>query len=217
MRKEQFRLNMSNTLNRGMVITAFPNDEPLPFSVMFNKKTSGLEVQYNTRSDLILDKGIKVRLNRNLSSCMFSNIFFNLDSIQDDKRDHRTKFLGVNPLYRDVIFQFSAEKLELRASTDYKERDGTNYIMITGWKLYDLESDIIFFFVQRKLYNLVSRISVIRTMGVQFTTKRGFDVLNKYDADFKKHLLESEKPSRVMLPSYMKKESEMSDEEKLFD
>jgi len=205
MKKDRLNLTLTNTLNRALVYTVYPLDDPLRFSIVFNKKSCGLETQYDTRNDMITSGKVGVRLFRNLSNCEFANTFFKMESVQDDhggrRRDFRTKFVGVNPMYKDCLLQSMAEKLELRTETEFKEKDKSNYIMISSWKLYDSDADLIFYFVQRKFYNLIRRTSIIRTMGIQFSTKNGFEILKQYSEDFKKN---QENNATSEVPDYLR-------------
>jgi hypothetical protein len=182
---DRYCINLKPTLNRLLMITSYPLDKPLPIGILFNKKSSALEAQYNTKSDIIVNKEITIRLHRNLNNCMFSNTFFKLEDIQDKFYDYRTKFVDVNQKYSNVLINFLAEKLELRTNTNTKEKDKSNYLMVTGWKLHDCDSDLIYYFVQRKFYNVTTRKKIIRTMGIQLSNTNGYDVLSLYNKDYK--------------------------------
>ena len=215
MDRKVFKLSISDTLNRALLITAYPKKVPLQFSVLFNKKTSALESQYDTRHELISSGEIKVSLHRNLSTCPFCNIFFNLENAEDSERNYRSKFLNVKTEYKDVILQFFAEKLDLRTGTEYRVKDNSNYLTISGWQLYDYGEDILFFFVQRKIFNVIQRTSIIRTMGIQFNTIQGFEVLKKYE-DYTNNS-NNEESDEVELPDYLKESNQEENiENKIF-
>lgn len=204
MKKDYLKLVLSPTLNRSMVYTSYPLNKPLYFSIMFNKKSSGLEAQYDTRNYMITSNQIIVRMFRNLSNCMFSNVFFyvlsKVDKTGNKKIDYRTKFLGINTSYKDAVLQFLSERLDLRSETENRKKDYSNYLMVSGWKLFDLDSEIIFYFVQRKLFNIVTRTSVIRTMGLQFSTNHGCEVLDQYHEDFVRRV---KKKDEDVVPEYL--------------
>lgn len=210
MKRNLFKVMVSDTLNRGVVVTSFPNRNPLNFVIMFNKKTSALEAQYDTRNPMIIDGTVKVRLHRNLNNCLFSNIFFELESIDNKQKDYRTRFVGVNPRYREVILQFFSEKLDLKVSNESKSRDHSNYLMISGWKLYDHDESLIFYFVQRKIFNVVQRVPIIRTMGIQFSNEQGFNVLTQFEEDFQKN--KETNNGEVKLPEYLHSDEEVEKE-----
>ena len=70
------------------------------------------------------------------------------------------------------------ERLDLRVSDGNKGPQ--NYLYMRGWKIHGIEDDLIFFHVERKCYNNITRTNVIRTAGLQFSTKNGIDKLKEY-------------------------------------
>lgn len=211
----RLKLKLSETLNRSIVYTAFPKDSPLSFAVMFNKRSSGLETQYDTKNPLVTNRQVKVRLHRDLRSCMFCNTFFNLESVEDGRRDYRSKLIGVNPIFKNTVFQFSSELIDLRTPKDDDDdlKNGklskglNNYINVIGWKVFDYETDLIYYFVERKIFNVITRSQVIRTMGIQMTTDRGYRALCQY-YDHYNNINTEEKDDT---PSYLKNDTIMDE------
>ena len=150
---------------------------------------------------------VKIRMRRDLNKCMFSKVFFELQSVVDGERDFRTKFVKVNKEYKEVIFQFFSERLDLRAATENRNKDSDNHLQISGWKLYDNEADLIYFFFQRRFFNVVLRKTIIRTAGLQFSTREGFKILSKYHEHFLKN--NDGVKEKVVLPDYLTEEEKV--------
>lgn len=172
------KIKLIPTLNRGLIYTAFPAGQPTPFTILFNKQSSALQFSVNQNSENGKEK-IFASMYRNLDDCKFCQTFFQLQSMKDDRYDYRFKFAGINRVFERDVFRFSKEKLDLQLPD--KNRSTNNYLLILGWKLYDMEDDIIFYFVQRRCYNNISRLNILRTMGLQFATSRGIETLDKYN------------------------------------
>lgn len=172
------KIKLLPTLNRGIIYTAFPIGSAVPFTILFNKQSSALQFSINTTFETFKEK-VYVTMYRNLDDCKFCQTFFQLQSTKDDRYDYRFKFSGVNRVFERDIFRFSKEKLDLQLP-DVHTKSTNNYLLVLGWKLYDIEDDLIFFFVQRRCYNNISRMNILRTMGLQFATNRGIETLDKY-------------------------------------
>ena len=172
------KIKLIHTLNRGLIYTAFPNDESVPFTVLFNKQTSALQFNVDTHSPVISRGDVITSMYRNLDDCKFCKTFFELESTKDTHYDYRFKFAGVNKQFERNVFRFSKEKLDLQIPD--QKKSSNNYLLVLGWKMYDMGDDLIFFFVQRRCYNNISRMNILRTMGLQFATPRGLDILDRY-------------------------------------
>lgn len=173
------KIKLLQTLNRGIIYTAFPIGQAVPFTILFNKQSSALQFSINTNFETEKEK-VYVTMYRNLDDCKFCQTFFQLQSIKDERYDYRFKFSGINRLFERDVFRFSKEKLDLQLP-DPHTKSTNNYLLVLGWKLYDIEDDLIFFFVQRRCYNNISRMNILRTMGLQFATDRGMETLDKYN------------------------------------
>lgn len=179
--RNSYRINLSQTLNRSYCITAYPENQPLHFSVLFNKKSSGMEFQYDTRNDMISSKTISVKLFRNLmNNCIFSKIFFVLEDDKNDRYDYRSEFKCLNQQFSSNIVRFFYERIDLRYNEDDEYNDESNNLYISGWKIVDIDTDLLFYLVQRKFYNVSTRLNIIRSMGIQFSNDRGNKVLDDY-------------------------------------
>lgn len=209
MERRELKIQMCDTLNRAITFTAYIKKKALHLCLLTSKRTSALECQYDTKCELISEGTVSVRLFRNLTNCSFCNIFFNLENVENDDLDYRGRFLGVKEEFKDVLLQFSAEKLELRTKTDLTQKDNSNYLTITGWKIFDCEEDIAFFFAQRKIYNVIKRCCIIRTLGVQICTPKGFKLLQRYEEHL--GLEPKEVKEESDLPEYFKQYSEKED------
>jgi len=176
------KIKLLPTLNRGIIYTAFPIGQAIPFTILFNKQSSALQFSINTNFDTFKER-VYINMYRNLDDCKFCQTFFQLQSIKDERYDYRFKFSGMNRMFERDIFRFSKEKLDLQLP-DSHSKSTNNYLLVLGWKLYDIEDDLIFFFVQRRCYNNISRMNILRTMGLQFATDRGIETLERYNEKF---------------------------------
>lgn len=193
----QMTFDLKKNLNRAILFTAFPTGKPLNFIVYFNKRNSGLQFDIHSKSPLIKDRVIEFNMYRNLETCKFCNVFFNLESLKNQNYDYKGKFSGINSVYEKYIFSFMKEKLDLQLSDDSRNKS-RNYLLILGYKLHSLGEDLIFFFFQRKIYDHIARINTIRTAALQFSTPRGLEVLDKYVENYENTI---QKATNV--PSFM--------------
>ena len=173
------KIKLLPTLNRGIIYTAFPIGQPVPFTILFNKQSSALQFAVDTQSEAIQQGKIFTSMYRNLNDCKFCKLFFQLQSTKDERYDYRFKFSGVNRYFERDAFRFSKEKLDLQLPD--QKKSSNNYLLVLGWKLYDIEDDLIFFFVQRRCYNHILHLNILRTMGLQFATERALEALDKYE------------------------------------
>lgn len=186
--KINLNLTLQNSLNRAIVYTCYPIGKPTNFTIYHHKKTSALQFDVDSRAYPIKNNLVKISMFRNLENCDFAKLFFKLENLKTDTYDYQCKFGGVNKLYEKHCFPFMKEKLDLQAGNSNEQ--STNYLLTLGWKMFDLEDDLLFFFVQRRCYNNITRANIIRTAGLQFTTDRGYEVLKRYvensENDFQK-------------------------------
>jgi len=199
--RNRFAIYMSDTLNRSFVFTSYPQNSPVNIAILFSKKNSALEVQYDTKSPIIVTKNIKVRLHRNLNNCMFASTFFKMENLQNNDYDYMSRFVGLNKKYENILLQSSAEKWDLRTETEYKTKDNSNYIFVSGWNLYDYSLDLLYYLVQRKFFNTITRTTIIRSVGIQLGTDKGFKILQNYYNDYQKH---NEEKIINQIPDYLK-------------
>lgn len=179
--ENNIKLKLIPTLNRGLVYTAFPIRKAVPFTILFNKQSSALQFSVETHSETVQDDKIFISMYRNLADCKFCQLFFKMQSLKDEKYDYRFKFIGLNETYEKDVFKFMREKLDLQLPDQNKTSN--NYILVLGWKLYDIEDDLIFYFVQRRCYNNITKMNILRTMGLQFATSRGLELLDRYEGE----------------------------------
>ena len=177
-------LNLKSTLNRAITIMAYPTGKPVPFTIYHHKITSGLQFEVDNHSGVIKNKLVKVNMYRNLENCDFCKVFFELETLKSNNQDFQTKFTGLKRSYDKHILQFFKERLDLYSVDGVKDNDNSdrskNYISISGWKLHDLNDDLIFFFIQRRCFNTITASHIIRTAGLQFSTDRSLDFLSRY-------------------------------------
>ena len=181
-------IKLSSDYNRAFVFTAYPNNDPVHFSIKYNKTSPSLQFEIGGNNNTVKNGKVSVQMYRNLDICKFTSMFFSLDSTKTEKHDFRSRFVGIRKLYHNEIFKFLNERIDLNVPEDWN-KVGQNLLTVTGWKLHSFEDDFIYYFVQRKFFNKVARVSVIRTAGLQFSTPRGEEALQKYYDDF---LLKSE-------------------------
>jgi len=168
------------SLNRAITFVAHPLKIPIYFSILYHKVTTAIQFKVDTTSSLIKNREVQIGMFRNLENCKFCQTFFKLESQKDSRYDIRAKFAGTNRMFEREVFQFQCEKLDLNVNSGKNNRPTNNYLLVLGWKLVGMEDDLLFFFVQRRGYNSVLRTNIIRTVGLQFSTKRGNEFLNQY-------------------------------------
>ncbi len=175
---KNFSINLIPTLNRAIVLSAFIGKAPLTFAVKYDKKSSALQFQLDSENDLIKNRIIQVQMYRNLDTCQFCKLFFDMETKTTESTDIRCKFQGVKPLYARHLIQFLREKYDFQVSE--KGKPSQNYMIISGWKLQDADNTLLFYFIQRKCYNDATRTNIVRTAGLQLSTSRGLKFLEKY-------------------------------------
>jgi hypothetical protein len=179
--KSSLTLDLKSSLNRAITYTIFPAGKVIPFTILHHKKTAAIQFDINPKSPAIKNKEVNFSMHRNLENSDFCKLFFRMENLKNDSYDYQSKFAGVNRMYEKNIYSFMKEKLDLQSGNSGDK--STNYLLILGWKLIDLDDDLIFIFVQRRCYNTISRTNVLRTAGIQFATKRGMDAINNYNND----------------------------------
>jgi len=180
-RPRRFQIDLIPTLNRGILMSAFIPRSPLTFAIKYDKKSSALQFQLDSNSNLIKDRIVKVQMFRNLDTCEFCKLFFDMETISNESCDYRGKFRGVKPLYARHLIQFLKEKYDFHVNE--KGKPSQNYMLVLGWKLQDSDNELLYYFVQRKCYNDATRINIVRTAGLQLATERGLDLLDRYITD----------------------------------
>ena len=176
---KKFTVDLVQTLNRAAIISSYVCGKPVAFAVRYDKKSSGLQFQIDATNRLVKDRTIVVNMYRNLETCKFVKIFLDTDTVSSASKDYRFRFNGVKPLYQRHIIQFMRERYELHIND--RNRECQNYLMITGFKIDDADNDLLFYFIQRKCYNDTTRTDIIRTCGLQLSSKYGADILDKYE------------------------------------
>jgi hypothetical protein len=101
-----------------------------------------------------------------------------MESLQNNRCDYRGKFSGVKTNMNRFLIQFMKENYDYQVND--KDKVSQNYMTVWGWKLQDSDNDLLFYFVQRKCYNDITRLNVVRTAGLQLSTARGRDIFEKY-------------------------------------
>lgn len=195
---KKFQLDLIPTLSRATMFSGFIYGKPLNFAVKYDKKSTALQFQFDSNSSLIRSGKVKIQMYRNLEICNFSKMFFNLETAKDNYNDYRSKFIGVKPLYSKQLVQFMKEKYDLQVNE--KGKPSQNYLMVMGWKIQDIDNDLLFYFVQRKCYNDITRVNVIRTAGLQMFTERGSELFNRYLSNCDTIIRKAESYDNIPLP-----------------
>ena len=174
-------LNLERSLNRAIVYTAFPMSKPVNFTIYHHKITSAIQFDVDTKSKVIKSQEVLFSVYRNLDNCSFCRTFLTVENMKNERHDYQNKFTGLNKSKEKYVAPFIKEKLDLNIQDDNKP--SLNYLIVFGWKLYDLDDELLFYFVQRKCYNKITRTHIIRTAGLQFATKKGIKALDAYTND----------------------------------
>lgn len=175
---KKFAIDLIPTLNRAAVLSAFISGKPVTFAVKYDKKSSALQFQLDSNNSHIKDRVVQVQMYRNLETCKFCKLFFDMETKTDEGYDYRSKFRGIKPLYARHMIQFLKEKYDFQVND--KGKPSQNYLLVLGWKLQDSDNDLLFYFVQRKCYVDATRTNIVRTAGLQLATERGLQFLEKY-------------------------------------
>lgn len=185
---KRFTAELIPTLNRCMIASAFCAGDQIAFGIKYDKRSTALQFQLDSDNPLIKKRIVKIQMFRNLETCKFCNLFFNIETLKNDSSDFRGRFVNVNNNFSRYLLQFSKEMYDFQSND--KGKSSNNYMTVSGWKLHDSDNDLLFYFVQRKCYNDVTKMNVIRTAGLQIATERGLDILEKfqnyYDSSIRK-------------------------------
>jgi hypothetical protein len=155
--------------------------QPVNFAILHHKQTSALQFYINSNAKCIQNKDVLISMYRNLEKSKFSQAFLKLDSRTDSNCDYQNKFIGVKPMLSKNLIPFFSERLNMKDGSNFDSKSSNkNYIMTLGWKIHGLEDDFLIYFVQRRCYNTVTRISIVRSISLQFSTPRGLELLDKY-------------------------------------
>jgi hypothetical protein len=180
----EIKIILPDTLNRAEILTTKINNSNVHFSILYNKKNSGLEVYIDDINKNKLDKNkTKLILHRNVERCLFTRTFINTDNFSDTRVDYRNKFLSIKEEQQSKIFSFMFEIKKFKRINPSSEREASNYLKISGWKCFDLEDDLIYYFVERKVYNPQRKISILRTLSIQFSTENGYNYLKNLNQE----------------------------------
>jgi len=177
---KEFRVITKPTLNRAILFNAYPVglDKPLQFSILHHKYTTALQLQVDTKNPIISSGDVVVSMFRNLETCPFCRVFFEIENYKTETCDYRGKFGGLKKSYQNNLMQFCKEKIDFNIPE--KDKKSQNYMLILGWKILSAEDDLNFFYIQRKSYNKVARVNIVRSVCVQFSTERGLNILNRF-------------------------------------
>ena len=175
---KKFTVDLIPTLNRAVIQSAFICKKPLTFAIKYDKKSSALHFQLDSNNSIIRDRTVQVQMYRNLETCRFARLFFDMETISSEGIDYRCKYRGVQPLYERYLIQFSRENYDYQMND--RGKPSQNYMRVFGWKLQDSDNDLLFYYVQRKCYNDATRTNIVRSAGLQLATKRGLEYLDKY-------------------------------------
>jgi hypothetical protein len=85
---------------------------------------------------------------------------------------------------------------------DKPGKPSQNFMVVSGWKIQDSDNDLLFYFVQRKCYNDVTRTNIIRTAAIQFANERGLDCLDQY-YETSQNTIRRVDPMRDNLPDFL--------------
>ena len=175
---KKFSVDLIPTLNRAVVLSAFISGKPMTFAIKYDKKSSALQFQLDSNNTLVRDRVVQIQMYRNLETCRFCRLFFDMETRADEGSDYRSKFQGIKPLYARHMIQFLREKYDFQVND--KGKPSQSYLLVLGWKLQDSDNDLLFYFIQRKCYNDATRTNIVRTAGLQLATERGLQFLEKY-------------------------------------
>ena len=178
MNSNVMKIRLEPSLNRCYVITVFPSGIPVTIGVKHHKKTTALQFELDQNNQAIKDSNFTTRMFRNLDRCMFCKTFLYLQSEKTETKDFQYKFSGYNRRFERDLLQCAKEKSDLTVGDP--NRPANNYLLIMGFKIIGIEDDFLYYFIQRKCYGHVNKTQMLRTVGLQFATERGYRTLESY-------------------------------------
>jgi len=185
-KKQSIRKNLiieiTPNFNRGIIQTLHVSGEPMQVGIMYDRKSALVQFQIDNESQKIKDKTVQVFMFRNFDSCLFAKLFLDLKSEITDNKDMKNMFNSLKPLYSRYLIPFINEKYDFQASSDVS----TNYLRLTGWKIMDVDNELLFLLIQRVFYSDTTRLLVGRSYGLQLCSERGLQCLNRYNEDLEK-------------------------------
>lgn len=175
------QIKFQNSFNRCVGFSAYLKNVACNIIIYHHKKTAAMHFQINGDHTRIRNAGISIKLYRDVRKSKFTNIFFVTENVKEDLYDFQNKFGGLKKLYQSQVFHFTKEKYDLRAGNSNEV--AKNYLLVMGWKIFDCEDDLLYYFIQRKSFNSTTKLNVLRTVGIQIATQRGLEVLDRFDQD----------------------------------
>ena len=173
------------SLNRGVVLMAYPGGFPLSFSVMHHKTSSALQIELDSsvtnakysKNNPMQNGEITFNLYRNLDNSVFCKNVLEVESIENDTTDYRSNLLSLNHTVNGLnLEEFQHEKLDIDAGN----RNGyENSLEIRAWKFVEYDEDYMFYYFKRQGFNIHINKTVIRTAAIEFYTRKGKEVLDK--------------------------------------
>jgi len=184
--KSIFSIEITPVLNRGIIHTYFVSGHPITVCTSYDKKTALVQFQIDGNCSVIKNRIVHVNMFRNLSSSVFAKLFLDLkDDTSDKEKDIRYRLAGLKPLYSRYLIQFMKEQYDFQINE--KNRAPVNVMYINGWKIMDVDNELLFLLVQRRYYMDIGRINVGRSYGIQLASDKGLECLNRYYEDFEKN------------------------------
>lgn len=180
---KKFSIILNKKLDRNFIITSYPNGLPFNICMTYNKNTVNMQFQFSTTTEEELSKGIYVRSYRNLRKCPFCQLYFELG----DKETDLTSYAGYIKNYSSLFNkQVDIKNVELYDFNFQHNKDFDNYIKVTEYRLKNMkeEHDLIFYFFERKMYNIDKKMEYIRTTAIQLSNVIGLKQLVKNIKDY---------------------------------
>jgi len=184
-KNNKFYITLTPQLNASAVRTFYVSKYPISLGILFSKSSNIIQFQIDTEAYPIKNKIVQVSMFRKLEDSIFRNMFLKMERIQEGDIDFKYNLLGIRHMFSNRIIQIINEKMDL--SYNFKRtEEKRNELELIGWKLQDIDNDLLYLLVQRKFFNKVSRIYTIRSYAIQLYTERGEKVLNRYFSEFEK-------------------------------
>lgn len=175
--KHTFDIELSDQLNRSVTIDTMINNIPMHVGILFNKRSSFLQFKICKSKSYYEDRDIHITMFRQLSNSVFCKSFLFLENRTEGNIDYQNKFNGIKRNFKSEVFKFMAEKYDLKIRDN---RKSNNYLLMLGFKLNGYEHDLNYFFIQRRCYNNVTNLNIIRTIGMQIANTKGLECMDKY-------------------------------------
>jgi len=163
--------------------------------IAYNRKNVQLKVDFTKN----LPSGFSIETYRDLNKSEFANTFLRLENLKNDSYDFESKFSGLNRFFEKDIYISIRELHNLRTG---KSSDTiTNYLLLLVFRFTSASDEYAYMLLQRRSYIKETHMNTIRSMGIEFSTERGRELMHRYKDSYKEKVQNIKK--RSSLPDFL--------------